>query len=215
MAGLDHYVSWITVAGRGSALQYSASDQPRVIDAGGLEPGQVACLHVQAVDRVGNATGVQTACAAPLAPPPMPPWHPAMTVAANPAPRGLVGLDAWLWLTPSPAKLTAEEFVGGADYVVTATPDRVDWSFGDGATASALAPSGFGDAYPTPSTVTHVFGAYSEAGYTITAVITYRAQWSEVVNGRALGPYPLGTFRLDASPLTYAVEQAQPELLDV
>ncbi len=215
VSGLGHYVSWITVDGRGGVTMYASSAQPRVIDVGGLAQGDVACVHVQAFDQAGNATTVQVACGAPLAAPPMPSWHAVIGVAANPAPRGLAGLETWTWLSPAPQTLVAGESVGAAHFVVTATPEQVDWSFGDGVGESLAAPSGFGVAYPAQSGVTHVYEAQSESGYTIKARITYRIDWSETVPGHVFGPYPMGVVALDAIPLTYPVEQAQPELLDV
>jgi hypothetical protein len=37
--------------------------------------------------------------------------------------------------------------------------------------------------------------------------------WTASVNGRTAGPYELGTASLEAQPLSYPVEQAQPELV--
>lgn len=105
--------------------------------------------------------------------------------------------------------------MGASHFVVTATPIQVDWTFGDGAAASLAAPLGFGIAYPASSSVRHVHEAQSEKGYAIKARITYRVDWSEMVGGQVVGPYPMGVSALDAIPLTYPVEQAQPELLDV
>lgn len=215
VSGGVHYTSWVTIPGHSGRALYASSDQPRVVQVGGLRPGDIACVDVQAFDRVGNATPVESVCGAPLAPPPMPRWSAIARVAANPGAPGLVGLDTWLWLTPRPARLTADESVDGVRYVVTATPDRVDWDFGDGTTEALPAPSGLGDPYPTPSSVTHAYAAHSESGYTIAARITYRVQWSELSGDQVFGPYPMGTVTLDSVPLTYPVEQAQPELVDV
>jgi len=63
--------------------------------------------------------------------------------------------------------------------------------------------------------VTHVFQAHSRIGYVIEAAVTYRVSWSALVGGGWLGPYPMGTAARAAVPLVYAVEQAQPELLQL
>lgn len=215
VSGLDHYVSWVTVSDRPGVGQLVQTAQPRAVEVGGLRPGETACVDVEAVDRAQNATPVEVACGAPLAPPPMPSLHTALAIEANPAARGLVGLDTWFWLSPRPSTLEVDESVGGAHYLITATPDQVDWAFGDGTVESTIGTSGFGAPYPARSTVTHVYGAHSQAGYVIRARISYRVQWSEISDGRAFGPYPMGAITLDASPFTYAVEQAQPELVDV
>src|ERR1700736_536677 len=47
---------------------------------------------------------------------PMPPWDLAVRVAANPARVGLVGLDSWFWLDPSPRAVTVHETEAGVDY---------------------------------------------------------------------------------------------------
>jgi hypothetical protein len=89
----------------------------------------------------------------------------------------------------------------------------VDWDFGDGSGGRFTGPSGFGTAYPRASPVSHVFEAHSQAGYPIHAHVRYDVTWTATVGSRLFGPYPLGTSTLDSIPLTYPVEQAQPELI--
>ncbi len=215
VAGMDHYVSWATVSDRPGPVQLAVTSRPRSIRLDSLRQGEVACVHVQAVDRVQNATPVESVCGAPAAPPPMPAWNISAGVVANPAARGLVGLETWFWLASKPATLTADGSIGGIRYVVTATPAQVVWDFGDGSTLSLPANTGAGDAYPARSPVRHVYERDSAAGYTVRAKVDYRVAWTEVAGGSSFGPYPLGTLALDAAPLDYPVEQAQPELLDV
>lgn len=215
VSGLDHYASWVTVSDRSGVTQFALSAQPRSLEVGGLRAGETACVDVQAVDRVQNATPIEVACGTPVAPPPMPAWQSASAVRANPSPVGLVGLDSWLWLSPGPSSLTAEESVGNVRYLVTATPAQVDWDFGDGASESIPGELGFGEPYPARSSVTHVYGSHRESGYKIKARISYRVAWTEMADGRTYGPYPMGSVVLNADPFTYPVEQAQPELLDV
>ena len=207
VSGLDHYVSWLTVSGR--ELQRASTSAPRTVSVAGMSPGDTACLHVQAVDRVQNSTADQVSCAAPLFPPAMPTWHgPDIAVAANPTRIGLVGLDTWFWLAPEPAALTVDETHQGIEYVVTATPIAATWDFGDGRSGS-----GFGLAYPQPSSLTHTYEAHSQRGYTVQVAIRYVVDWSAVIGGRRFGPYSLGSIELPAQPLIYPVEQAQPELV--
>jgi hypothetical protein len=214
VAGIDHYVSWLTVSDRPGQLEYAVTSSPRTVTLLHTSPQETVCVHVQAVDRVQNATADQMACAAPLAPPPMPEWtgERSRTV-ANPAAPGLVGLDTWLWLAPHPSTITANEKYRGVPYTITATPAGVDWDFGDGTGERFTGPSGFGIAYPRASSVSHVFEAHSQAGYAIHAHVRYDVTWTATVGSRSFGPYPLGTSTLDALPLTYSVEQAQPELI--
>ncbi len=215
VSGLDHYVSWVTLAGRPGRLQNAVTRQPRIVDVAGLAQGEMACLHVIAVDGVQNATPEQQVCASALAPPPMPAWQVTSGVMANPSPAGLVGLESWFWLSPRPSTITVDEWIGPTHYVVTATPVRAAWDFGDGSTANLSGTAGLGVAYPGRSTVSHVFEAHSQGGYRVGAKVGYAVSWTELAGGRAFGPYPLGSIGIDAGPLDYPVRQAQPELLDV
>jgi hypothetical protein len=63
--------------------------------------------------------------------------------------------------------------------------------------------------------VTHVFEAHSQSGYLVRASIRYQVTWTASGGGRLFGPFPLGAVSLDAEPLAYAVEQAQPVLVEV
>jgi hypothetical protein len=209
VSGLDHYESWLTVSDRAGRLQSASTSAPRTVSIAGLAPRETACLHVRAIDRVHNATSDKVSCAAPLAPPPMPAWPaPDIAVVANPTRVGLVGLDTWLWLAPTPSTLSADEALQGTEYSVTATPIAATWDFGDGSSGT-----GFGRAYPQPSSVTHTYQAHREDGYRVRVVIRYDVTWAALVGGRRFGPYPLGSIELPARPLVYPVEQAQPELV--
>src|SRR5260370_23026071 len=86
VSGLDHYVSWLTAGDRRGRLQLATTSMPRIVSLAGMAPGQSACVHVEAVDRVQNSTADQVSCAAPLVPPPMPARSPPhASLAAHPA----------------------------------------------------------------------------------------------------------------------------------
>jgi len=207
--GRVHYRSWLTVDG-GPPLQYAATDQPRRLTAAGLRAGQAACLAVQALDGLENATPVQTTCARALQPPPAPPLPSPGQVQAAPVP-GLVGLESWFWLRPPPAAFSVEETWQGTSYRITATPLAATWDFGDGAGLRLPAPDGFGRAYPQASTVGHTYQAHS-GGYAVRASVRYALSWSALAGGHWLGPYPMGEHDSPAAELSYPVRQAQPEL---
>ena len=215
VSGLDHYVSWLTVGDRSGRLQFATTSAPRTISFAGMTPGEIACIHVEAVDRVQNSTADKVSCASPLVPPPMPAWHaPDTAVMANPRGVGLVGLDTWFWLAATPTALTEDETYQGSQYVLTATPTAASWDFGDGSPDTLFADSsGFGRAYPQQSAVTHTYQAHSQQGYAVRAVIRYDVNWSSMSGGRRFGPYSLGSIEIPAQPLVYPVEQAQPELI--
>ncbi|MEO8744609.1 MAG: hypothetical protein ABI334_03500 [Candidatus Dormiibacterota bacterium] len=214
VSGIDHYLSWLTTGAGSSRLQLASTPGSRSVTLSGMSAQETACLHVQAFDRVSNASPEEVACAAPLVPPPMPAWPaPASTVAANPTAQGLVGLDTWFWLAPRPDVVSVGETYRGVEYVVTATATGPDWDFGDGGSATYADRIGFGRAYPLQSPVSHTYQAHREGGYIVQASIRYAVTWTAMVDGRAFGPYPLGAVMLAARPLIYPVEQAQPELI--
>lgn len=211
-SGLDHYTSWITI-NRGAPMQLQSTAAPRRIDQP-LAVGETACVHVVAVDRVGNATTDQSTCATALQPPPMPIWGPLrIGVAANPRPLGLAGFDSWLWLNPAPQLEKVYETVGGVTYRITARPAGVTWDFGDGDVERRVGSAAFGVPFPAPSQVTHIFQAHSRLGYVIAAAVTYWVSWSALVAGVWSGPYPMGSVVRETAPLVYPVEQAQPEIV--
>jgi hypothetical protein len=212
-SGMDHYTSWLTVNDSASRIQFQSTSTTRTLTAPNLTPQETACVHVQAFDRLQNATAEQVACSAPLVPPPMPAWAMQSRVVANPVAPGLVGLDTWFWVAPAPTVMTARVTYLGIDYTLTAAAVGADWDFGDGASVRYLDATGFGSAYPLASSVTHVYQAHSQTGYGVQASVRYSVLWTAAIAGREVGPYPLGTVSLRATPLQYPVEQAQPELV--
>lgn len=211
-AGIDHYVSWVTVGS--TRLQSAATAAPRVITQS-LMVGATACAHVQAVDRVGNSSAERVVCARALSPPPMPAWTIAGRVSADPSPLGLAGFATWLWLTPSPEPLVATETYAGVQYAVTATPVGARWDFGDGSTARFAGSDSFGVAYPAQSSIAHEFQADNRSGYAIRASIDYDVTFRALLGDTWLGPYPMGSITLPAIALDYPVRQAQPELVAI
>jgi hypothetical protein len=179
-----------------------------------MSPVDLACVHVRAFDKVGNASPEREACSRALATPPMPAWGELAThVAANPTGVGLVGLDSWFWLEPAPSAVTIHEIIGGTDYAITATPLSAAWEFGDGGGAELADAPAYGRRYPQPSTITHVFEAHSQGGYQVRASVRYAVTWTASVPGRGADVHPMGVYVQMAVPLRYPVEQAQPELL--
>lgn len=212
-AGFDHYTSWITTS-PATRLQLASTTRPRTVTQT-LEPGETACLHVQAFDRVQNTSAEQSVCGRALANPPMPAWNMSTTVMAAPSQRGLAGLDTWLWLSPAPQPLVASETYAGLQYEITARPISAGWDFGDGIAADYSDRAGFGVAYPDRSSVTHVFEADNRAGYAVKATVLYEVTYRAVIGGDWVGPYPMGDVTLTLSPMIYPVVQAQPELVSL
>jgi hypothetical protein len=213
---MDHYSSWMTLSGMPGRLQLAATARPRTITQLDMKPGDTACVHVVAFDKLQNAAAERVACAGPLEPPSMPDWSGGENhVVANPTAPGLVGLSTWFWLAPTPAAMTVRETNHGIDYVVTAVPIGVDWDFGDGAGARHPDASGYGLEYPQPSSVAHTYEAHDETGYRVRASIRYEVSWKASIHDRLVGPYSLGTVSVDAKQLQYPVRQAQPELIEL
>jgi hypothetical protein len=215
-SGMDHYTSWITLNGLPNRLQFASTSQPRTLAQLDMKPHDTACVHVIAFDKLQNATAPRIACAGPLAPPPMPDWSAhGGHVAANPTAPGLVGLDTWFWLEPTPSAMTVDETYHGIDYVVSAVPTGAAWNFGDGAGARYPNSSGYGQAYPQSSSVTHTYQAHDQAGYLVDSSVQYLVTWTAEIHNHLAGPYPLGSVNLASAPLRYPVEQAQPELVEL
>ena len=215
-SGMDHYTSWLTINGRTQPLQLLSTSQPRAIAQQGMSPSDVACVHVQAFDRVQNASPEQVVCSKARGTPPMPRWiAQAISVAANPQRVGLVGLESWFWLSPTPRPVAMHEVDGGIDYAITATPMSADWDFGDGARAVFADAASYGQPYPEQSSITHVYEAHNQSGYLVGASVHYALTWTAVIAGQRVGPYPMGTLPAAATPLRYPVEQAQPVLLRI
>ena len=213
-AGLDHYWSWLTIGASQVQLQPASTTLPRVLRQTGMAGRDAVCVHVVAVDRVHNASPVATQCARPLATPTMPRWSPGqVSIHGNPSVHGLAGFESWFWLDPAPVTLSVVESDLAVTYVVSAVPISVDWTFGDGAAETLRDRAAFGLPYPRPSTVAHVYEAQRRVGYHVEASVRYEVTWQAIVSGHAFGPYPLGDIRFEAAPLSYPVEQAQPELL--
>jgi hypothetical protein len=216
VAGMDHYTSWVTMNGSSQQLQMHSTVEPTIVTQARMSPIDVACLHVQAFDKVGNASPEREACSRALATPPMPAWTElGVRIAANPAGIGLVGLDSWFWLDPTPHVVTVHEITGGTDYAITATPVSAAWDYGDGGVADLVGASAYGRPYPQPSNITHVFEAHSRLGYQVRASVRYAVTWTVTTPGRGVETHPMGMFVQAAIPLRYAVEQAQPELLRI
>lgn len=211
-AGMDHYTSWITTGSSADRLQLASTPGSRTVTQA-LAPNQAACLHVQAFDRLRNASAERTVCGQALLPPPMPAWPAATVIAAAPARGGLAGFGTWFWLAPAPQTLTAIESYAGLRYVITAMPAGATWDFGDGGTAAFPVGAGFGHAYPAPSSVSHAFESDNRSGYTVRASVRYDVSYTALIGDTTFGPNPLGSLELPAAPLTYPVQQAQPELV--
>jgi hypothetical protein len=205
--GLDHYSSWLTIDG-GPPIGVRDSATPLQLSTAAT-PRDTVCVFVTAADKLGNTTPRQSVCGSPVGAPPAPPPPSPGGVAANPVP-GLAGLPGWFWLQPAPRPVTTEETVGGVAYRVVAQPVSADWTFGDGAVATA---AGLGYPYPVPSNVQHAYDAESAAGYPVGASVNYVLSWSWQSGGGWVGPYPLGTEAVSQAALVYPVRQAQPELL--
>jgi hypothetical protein len=214
-SGIDHYTSWLTLNGLPNRLQLASTNQPRTLAMLNMTPRDTACVHVVAFDKLQNATAERVACSGPLTPPPMPDWSVITQVVANPIAPGLVGLDSWFWLAPTPGAMTVHETYRGIEYILTADPIGTDWNFGDGAGARYPDASGYGQAYPQASSVTHTYQAHSQAGYRVKSSVRYSVTWTALTQNRSVGPYALDTVTLDARPLPYPVEQAQPELVEL
>ncbi|MFI1584772.1 hypothetical protein [Embleya sp. NPDC020630] len=112
---------------------------------------------------------------------------PSPVIATNPLGEQIVNVPTWLWIAPAswvPVSATAE--VPGVSVTATATPQRVIWTTGDGATVTCAGP---GTAYSTrfdPASTspdcghTYVRSSASQPGaaYTLSATIEWTVTWA-------------------------------------
>ncbi len=101
--------------------------------------------------------------------------YPPARVGANPAARGLTGLESWFWVegyTTAPVADTVRAF--GLTVSVEATPESVSWDFGDGTTARA---AGLGVPPPGRSEVRHVFETRGRPTVRVRALIRLAVRW--------------------------------------
>jgi hypothetical protein len=211
-SGLDHYTSWWT-AGDGAYHDFQLTQQPRSVTAAGLASGEQACVHVQAFDRLGNATPEEVQCATTVVPPPLGGLVPDPgAIVAKPPHLGLTGLSTWFALEPRPHAVSERLVQNGVTYDITATPEAATWYFGDGASLRLTGKQAFGQ-LDEEDPVTETYQVESRTGYRVTCLVDFSVSWTAAVPGGRIGPYPEATLSAWAQPLTYPVEQAQPELL--
>lgn len=80
---------------------------------------------------------------------------PAVTIGANPAGTGLVGVEAWFWIEGYGGEvITHSTSAFGIPVEVEAHPTTYRWNFGDGTVAEANSP---GTAYPQRSEIRHTY----------------------------------------------------------
>lgn len=132
---------------------------------------------------------------------------PSVSVGANPG-VGLAGMPSWFWVDGyDGSALYGSETLGSITVEVEITPERYDWSFGDGAN---LVTASRGTPYPAVSDIQHTYERASSAaggGFEVRLEITFSARYR--VNG---GPWqPLGAIaRVFAQD--YPVQQVQSVL---
>jgi len=210
-SGMDHYDSWITL-GNGPVQDLRSSSEPRTLSVSGLAAWQQACVHVVAVDRLGNRTADQTRCAEPFGEPPAPPAPASIGLLVAPRGSGLTGLQSWFWLDHAAPTQSSSFNFNGYSFRYTFTPTAVDWSFGDGAFTAMPLPAGAGLPWPQRSTITHTYQAVSRSGYQVVASVQYSATWQVWANGQWLGPYPAAGATVPSPHLVYPVQEATSEL---
>src|SRR5260370_13039777 len=103
VAGMDHHTSWLTLNGSSRPVQVLWTAEPRIMTQTGMSPIDVACVHVQAFDKVQNASPERVACSRALPTPPIPRCAELPAPGAvNPAPIRLVALDSRFCPDPAP-----------------------------------------------------------------------------------------------------------------
>ena len=109
---------------------------------------------------------------------------------SNPA---IVQTETWMWIDDGWSPLTAEEGQGFTTVTVTATPQRADWSMGDGSVVPCDGPGVRWEPgrYESGSTCTHTY-TRSSAGqpanrYSASVTVVWDLTWS--INGSPQGSF--------------------------
>lgn len=120
---------------------------------------------------------------------------PDVTISVSPSGAQLVRLPTWLWIDPQLwHPQTASASVPGIAVTATATPTRVVWSTGDGASVTCTGPgtpwrTGSDPAAASP-TCGHVFARSSATApggvFTVRATVTWSVTWAGAGQGGAL-----------------------------
>jgi hypothetical protein len=109
-----------------------------------------------------------------------------------PAPSQIVGVATWLWIDDPWQPLRAQATLAGVTAVVTATPIKVDWDSGDGATPTTCRGPGvpWDPAEPDRrSPCTHTYTRRSTLDepsgvFSLTGTVTYEVSWT-ATNGES------------------------------
>jgi hypothetical protein len=119
---------------------------------------------------------------------------PSPQIETNPNTQAIVNLPTWLWLdqgTWSPESVSAS--VGTVTATATATPEQVQWTMGDGGSVVCNGPgTPYQPSVPAESQATNCSYTYSrssagepsatgdpnDAGFAVTATITWGVTWS-------------------------------------
>jgi hypothetical protein len=201
-----------------------ASDQTAMGPPGTSSPGKwylVECLGAAELNRDGLAWVPSGAPpATPVGAPPNPGVDPALVaqqaensmrlpspqIETNPTTRAVVNLPTWLWLDQgawTPESVSAS--VGTVTATATATPERVQWTMGDGGSVVCEGPgTPYQPSVPAQSQVTNCSYTYgrssagepsptgdpNDAGFPVTATITWGVTWTAqgVQAGGVLNP---------------------------
>jgi hypothetical protein len=140
---------------------------------------------------------------------------PAPGIGMNPAPSQdqLVQLATWLWIDGAQwHPVTASASADGVSSTVTATPARVVWNMGDGASVTCAGPgSAYDPAHPDatpPCSYTYKRSSAGQPGsaFKVTATTVWQVTW--VASGAA-GGGDLGTVQRTSAPVTVRVAEAQ------
>lgn len=145
-------------------------------------------------------------------------------IAASPSERmaGLTGAASWFWLEPAPADRSMSVALGGESVTVTARPNTVRWTFGDGSSLLAGPGVPYRPGAAPASAVRHVYqtrclpgdrghdpyvlASCGSGGYTVEAAV----QWT--IGYTASGPVAAGgalPARSTATSTVYPVSEAR------
>jgi hypothetical protein len=136
--------------------------------------------------------------------------------------NGLTGAASWFWLSPAPSSRSVSVGLRGEHVTVTARPDRVTWSFGDGSGVDAGPGVPYTPGPPPAGAIRHVYqtrclpgdqgrdpyvlSSCGADGYTVTVTLGWSVSYTATGPVSASGGLPA---RTTSTTLAYPVSEAR------
>lgn len=143
-------------------------------------------------------------------------------IQASPKTEGLTGAASWFWLSPTTSTHSLSVALGGERVTVAATPQSVQWSFGDGANLSGGPGVPYQPGSTPPGAVRHIYqtrclpgdrghdpyvlSSCGSQGYAVTASVVWAISYQATGSITSAGALPA---RATSTSTVYPVGEAR------